>query len=80
MSSKYWIGVDWGTSSLRVARFENQKVIEERSNDQGIMRVPSGGFKQTLQNLCADWLQDDTRVLISGMAGSTQGQKTLNNT
>ncbi|NBS73609.1 MAG: 2-dehydro-3-deoxygalactonokinase [Betaproteobacteria bacterium] len=73
MSSKYWIGVDWGTSSLRVARFENQKVIEERSNDQGIMRVPSGGFKQTLQNLCADWLQDDTRVLISGMAGSTQG-------
>ncbi|MSQ57154.1 MAG: 2-dehydro-3-deoxygalactonokinase [Limnohabitans sp.] len=73
MRSTHWIGVDWGTSSLRVALFDNQTVIQERSNDQGIMRVPAGGFKQILVHLYADWMQDATRVLIIGMAGSAQG-------
>ena len=66
--------VDWGTSSLRAAHVRDEMVLETRHSDQGILKVPAGGFPHTLQSLCGDWLSPpDALCLISGMAGSAQG-------
>jgi 2-dehydro-3-deoxygalactonokinase len=68
------MAVDWGTTSLRAAWCPGDQVIETRHSDQGILKVPPGGFPQVLQNLCGDWLsQPGVLCLISGMAGSAQG-------
>ena len=69
------IAVDWGTSSLRVARIDDAgRVREERSTPRGILTVPAGGFPAVLQDTCGDWLRGpDTLCLVSGMAGSRQG-------
>jgi len=70
-----WIGVDWGTSSLRGARFDEQgAVLEERAFARGILTVPKGGFAAVFTECFGDWMQAaDARCLISGMAGSQQG-------
>ncbi|MET3493041.1 2-dehydro-3-deoxygalactonokinase [Variovorax boronicumulans] len=67
--------IDWGTSSLRGALLDaNGKVLEERSDARGILKVPEGGFPAVLESLFGDWLRiEGTRCLISGMAGSKQG-------
>lgn len=66
--------VDWGTSSLRAAYVRDDAVLDTRHSDQGILKVPAGGFPATLQALCGDWLsQPDVLCLVSGMAGSAQG-------
>ena len=70
-----WIGVDWGTSSLRGARFdEGGKVLEERAFARGILTVTQGGFAAVFDECFGDWMSlAGTRCLISGMAGSQQG-------
>ena len=66
--------VDWGTSALRVAYAHDDQVVQTRHNDQGILKVPAGGFQQVLQDLCGDWLSEPQALcLVSGMAGSAQG-------
>ena len=69
------VAVDWGTSSLRGALLDARgKVLEERSDARGILKVPAGGFSAVFESLFADWMQPaGTRCLISGMAGSKQG-------
>ncbi|MEJ8836694.1 2-dehydro-3-deoxygalactonokinase [Ramlibacter sp. AN1133] len=69
------VAVDWGTSSLRVARVGSDgTVLEERTSDRGILSVPAGSFPETLRETCGDWLnQPDVLCLVSGMAGSRQG-------
>jgi 2-dehydro-3-deoxygalactonokinase len=69
------IAIDWGTSSLRGALLDpSGKVIEERSDARGILTVPAGGFPAVFESLFGDWMRlEDTRCLISGMAGSKQG-------
>jgi len=70
-----WIGVDWGTSSLRGARFDARgAVLEERAFARGILTVTPGGFGAVFAELFGDWMEPaGTRCLISGMAGSQQG-------
>ncbi|WP_390342410.1 2-dehydro-3-deoxygalactonokinase [Variovorax boronicumulans] len=69
------IAIDWGTSSLRGALLDpSGQVIEERSDARGILTVPEGGFPAVFESLFGDWMRlEDTRCLISGMAGSKQG-------
>ncbi len=69
------VAVDWGTSSLRVARIDGEGgVLEERSSERGVLSVPPGGFPQVLQEAAGDWLAaPDSLCLVSGMAGSRQG-------
>lgn len=68
------VGIDWGTSSLRVARIgADGAVLEERSSGRGILAVASGGFPAVLHETCGDWLGAGTLCLVSGMAGSRQG-------
>ncbi|RST53450.1 2-dehydro-3-deoxygalactonokinase [Variovorax sp. DXTD-1] len=69
------VAIDWGTSSLRGALLDaGGKVLEERSDTRGILKVPAGGFPAVFDELFGDWMQlEGTRCLISGMAGSKQG-------
>ncbi len=69
------IAVDWGTSSLRIARVDTQgRVLEERSVPRGILTVPPGGFLAVFQDTCGDWMRaPGALALICGMAGSRQG-------
>lgn len=70
-----WIGIDWGTSSLRGARFDERGVVsEERAFPRGILTVAKGQFGAVFAELFGDWMEPaGTRCLISGMAGSQQG-------
>jgi 2-dehydro-3-deoxygalactonokinase len=72
---KHLVAVDWGTSSLRVARIgDDGTVLDERASDRGILTVPAGSFPELLRQTCGDWLdQPDVLCLVSGMAGSRQG-------
>ena len=67
--------IDWGTSSLRGALLDaGGKVLEERSDARGILKVPQGGFPAVFEALFGDWMRlEGARCLISGMAGSKQG-------
>jgi 2-dehydro-3-deoxygalactonokinase len=69
------VAVDWGTSSLRVARIgADGAVLEERASERGILTVPAGAFPDVLRETCGDWLnQPGALCLVSGMAGSRQG-------
>ena len=68
------IGIDWGTSSFRAVRLQGQAVTDRRDLPLGILRVPPGGFADAVRGAIAPWLADgETRVLVSGMAGSRQG-------
>ena len=69
------VAVDWGTSSLRIARMDTQgRVLEERSSANGILNVPGGDFAAVFLAGCSDWVRaDGTFCLMSGMVGSRQG-------
>ncbi|MDQ0037752.1 2-dehydro-3-deoxygalactonokinase [Variovorax boronicumulans] len=69
------VAIDWGTSSLRGALLDaDGKVIEERSDARGILKVPEGGFPAVFEALFGDWMRlEGAQCLISGMAGSKQG-------
>jgi 2-dehydro-3-deoxygalactonokinase len=69
------IAVDWGTSTLRVARLSPDGTpLEERGFPRGILTVPPGEFPKVLDQACGDWLREPQALcLISGMAGSRQG-------
>jgi 2-dehydro-3-deoxygalactonokinase len=69
------IAIDWGTSSLRGARFDAQgHKLDERSFARGILTVPAGEFPSVLDQCFGDWLQDSAALcLLSGMVGSRQG-------
>ncbi len=69
------IAIDWGTSSLRGARFDAQgQRLEERHFARGILTVGAGEFPAVLEECFGDWRrQDDALCLLSGMVGSRQG-------
>lgn len=69
------IALDWGTSSLRGARFAGDgTVAEERSFSRGSLSVPPGGFPAVFAEHFGDWMAAPGALcLIAGMAGSQQG-------
>ena len=68
------IGIDWGTTHLRAYRIAEDRVIERRESESGIMHVPPGGFPDVLRRVAGDWIEaGDRRVLLAGMVGSRQG-------
>ncbi|MBX3653716.1 MAG: 2-dehydro-3-deoxygalactonokinase [Ramlibacter sp.] len=69
------VALDWGTSSLRVARLNEQgEVLHEQASDQGILNVPADQFATVFIANCGRWARaEGTFYLISGMAGSRQG-------
>lgn len=69
------LALDWGTSSLRVARLDAQgQVLEERASADGILSVPAGGFPEVFARATQGWdLAPGTLCLAGGMVGSRQG-------
>ncbi|PNS08538.1 2-dehydro-3-deoxygalactonokinase [Solilutibacter silvestris] len=69
------IGGDWGTSNLRLFRFDaGGAVLETREAARGVLAVTDGGFEAELATLLGDWLDSGrARILLSGMIGSRQG-------
>ena len=71
-----WIGVDWGTSRLRVwAMGENGKILARRTSDSGMSGLSRSEFEPALLALVAPWLREDCAipVICCGMVGSRQG-------
>lgn len=68
------IGVDWGTTSFRAFRINDDGVVtDRRENQNGILAV-NGRFAEFLTLELADWLRaGESEVLMSGMIGSRQG-------
>jgi 2-dehydro-3-deoxygalactonokinase len=69
------IALDWGTSSLRVARLRaDGTVLDEYASGDGILHVPAGGFPAVFTRAISRWqLAPGTLCLASGMVGSRQG-------
>ncbi|MCW8306864.1 2-dehydro-3-deoxygalactonokinase [Acidiphilium sp. PA] len=69
------IGVDWGTTSLRAWRLDQEgSVLDRRASPQGIMTITDRQFEPVLRDIVGDWLADGERhILLCGMIGSRQG-------
>jgi 2-dehydro-3-deoxygalactonokinase len=69
------IGVDWGTTSLRAWRLDQDGAVRDRrATTQGIMAITDRQFEPVLRDIVGDWLADGERhVLLCGMIGSRQG-------
>lgn len=65
------IGVDWGTSNLRVMRIaQGGAVLDSRSDPRGAGGLAPNEFHGVLTEVARGWLDDGMPVLISGMAGA----------
>jgi 2-dehydro-3-deoxygalactonokinase len=64
------VGVDWGTSNVRVMRIaEDGSILEARSDPRGADELASDAFADVLEDIAGDWL-GAAPVLICGMAGA----------
>lgn len=71
-----WIGVDWGTSNLRVYGVDfSGRVSLESSSARGMNTLQSSEFEGALLDLIDPWLVENETipVFVCGMAGSRQG-------
>jgi 2-dehydro-3-deoxygalactonokinase len=74
MSRTALIGVDWGTTSMRLWRFSpDGEIIARARSDRGILKVADARFRETLEAVAGDILTPDVPILMSGMIGSRQG-------
>lgn len=64
------IGVDWGTSNLRVMRIApGGAVMDARSDPRGAGGLAPDAFPGVLSDVAGDWLAEGLPVLACGMAG-----------
>ncbi|WAC58736.1 2-dehydro-3-deoxygalactonokinase [Brevundimonas sp. SL130] len=65
------LGVDWGTSNLRVMRIaDGGRVLDSRSDPRGAGGLTPDQFHDVLRDVAGDWLNEGLPVLVSGMAGA----------
>jgi 2-dehydro-3-deoxygalactonokinase len=65
------IGVDWGTSNLRVMRIaDGGAVLDSRSDPRGAGGLSPDQFRPVLEQVAGDWLTDGLPVMVGGMAGA----------
>ena len=71
MSQAALIGVDWGTSNLRVMRIgQGGDVLESRSDPRGAGGLSQDAFLPVLREVVGDWFDGGLPVLCCGMAGA----------
>ena len=64
------IGVDWGTSNVRVMRLaEGGRVLDQRADPRGAGELSAAEFGSVLAEVAGLWLPE-APVLICGMAGA----------
>lgn len=65
------LGVDWGTSNLRVLRIApGGDVLDSRSDPRGAGGLGPEDFPRVLSEVAGDWLEPALPVLVCGMAGA----------
>ncbi len=65
------IGVDWGTSNLRVMRIGDEgTILDVRTDARGAARLGQQDFHGVLHDVAGDWVSDTSHVLVCGMAGA----------
>ena len=65
------IGVDWGSSNLRVFRMgADGAVLDRRADPRGAATLTPGAFADVLTEVASDWLAEDLPVVVCGMAGA----------
>lgn len=68
------IGLDWGTTSLRVYLIGGGgKVLDHRESREGILQVSGGDFAGTIAARLAELKHGDLPILASGMITSRNG-------
>ena len=68
------VGVDWGTSRLRVLLMgEEGQVLEQRRDPRGAAGLSPADFAAVLQAVAGDWLASGLPALVCGMAGARRG-------
>ncbi len=73
-----WIGVDWGTTNVRVfAMSSDDRVLAENGSNKGMGSLAPGDFEAVLLDLIRLWLSEDKviPVIACGMVGARQGWK-----
>lgn len=73
-----WIGVDWGTSRMRVFAFDDaDRLVGQSSDGPGMNSLAQAGFEPALLSQIAPFRQPGRTlsVVICGMVGSRQGWK-----
>jgi 2-dehydro-3-deoxygalactonokinase len=74
MNKTALIGVDWGTTSMRLWRFSpSGQITERKRSDRGILKVADGNFREVLEAAIGIGAAPDVPILMSGMIGSRQG-------
>lgn len=64
------IGLDWGTSNLRVLRIApGGKVLAARSDPRGAGALSPDAFPEVLAEVATGWLDEGLPILACGMAG-----------
>jgi 2-dehydro-3-deoxygalactonokinase len=67
------LGVDWGSSSLRVFRIAaDGSILDTRRAADGVF-TGSGSYESRLRAVLGDWLTDAVPILLCGMVGSDRG-------
>ena len=65
------IAIDWGTTSLRAFRLDDEgNVLEQRRSARGVLAA-EGRFADVLREEIGSW--DDRLIVMAGMIGSRQG-------
>lgn len=74
MTETALIGVDWGSSNLRVLRIAaGGGVLDRRADPRGAVGLEPGDFPGVLKAVAEGWLSPGTPVMICGMAGARRG-------
>lgn len=74
MSQTTLIGVDWGTTHVRVYRIGAEgQCLQRRASALGIAGVRDRNFPAALEPLIGDWCVPGVPILLCGMVGSRQG-------
>jgi len=76
MTQASLMALDWGTTSLRAWLLDRDgRVVEHRQTDDGILKVPIGGFPPVFATIAGPWLaaHGPLPALACGMIGSRQG-------
>ena len=68
------LGVDWGTSSLRVYLLsEEGEIIGQGSSDRGLTAAREYGFAKAFEETAGRLLEKSSIVMLSGMVGAREG-------
>jgi len=73
-NSSGYIGIDWGSSSFRAYRFdENVLLVDTIESKTGLKHVNDNTFEAHLFSLIGQWVQPHLTILLSGMITSRNG-------